>query len=168
MSVRRGHKNCLDNLTPKNPFLYLIVLTGEVCLGLPKLSLLWGIGLPTLSFLPGNVGGLPKLSLLAGTVLKCPSLNPALPGDNRPSLEASDNLAFKTGEVGGDCENLSNEGSFFSCVFLVFIGLSGGVVNSSLREAWDDDSDTTDFESDLESFGLRLLMGDPVLGDPEI
>ena len=40
MSVRRGHKNCLDNLTPKNPFLYLIVLTGEVCLGLPKLSLL--------------------------------------------------------------------------------------------------------------------------------
>jgi hypothetical protein len=41
-------------------------------------------------------------------------------------------------------------------------------VNSSLREAWDDDSDTTDFESDLESFGLRLLMGDPVLGDPEI
>lgn len=152
--------------------MYLIVLTGEVCLGLPKLSLLCGIGLPTLSFLPGNVGGLPKLSLLAGTVpwlaLKCPSLKPALPGDRRPSLEASDNLAFNTGEVGGDWENLSNEGSFFSCVFLVGIGLSGGVVNSSLREAWDDDSDTTDFESDLGSFGLRLLMGDPVLGDPEM
>lgn len=39
--------------------------------------------------------------------------------------------------------------------------------SSSFSEACDEDSDTTVLESDLESFGLRLLMGEPVLGESD-
>lgn len=145
-----------------------MVLTGEVCLGLPKLSLLCGTGLPILSFLPESVGGLPKLSLLAGTEPWLVLSRLSLRGDDLPSLAASDNLPFIWGEPGGDWEKRSNDGSFFKFFFLIGIGLFGGVVkSSSFSEACDEDSDTTVLESDLESLGLRLLIGEPVLGESD-